>query len=89
MIGQHHWSTFENLRDDWLKNQETGEKEVLSKSYFLPGGRDHPKIGITNFGCILPHSARVRKQNALKILCFVICVEDYRKLTQTRSKHRF
>ena len=30
------------------------------------------------------HSARVRKQKSLKILCFVICVEDYHKLTQTQ-----
>ena len=42
----------------------------------------HPKIGITNFGGILPHSARVRKQKTLKVLCFVISVEDYHKLTQ-------
>jgi hypothetical protein len=35
------------------------------------------KIGITNFSSIFHHSARVRKQ----ILCFVICVKDYNKLT--------
>jgi hypothetical protein len=42
--------------------------------------RRHPKIGRTNFGGILHHSARERKQKTLKILCFVICVEDYHKL---------
>jgi hypothetical protein len=41
-------------------------------------------MGMTNFGGILHHSARVRKKNTLKILCFVICVEDYDKLTQTQ-----
>ena len=30
------------------------------------------------------HSARARKQKTLKILCFVIWVEDYHKLTQTK-----
>jgi hypothetical protein len=38
----------------------------------------HPKIGITNFGCILHHSVHV------KILYFVICVENYHKLKQTQ-----
>jgi hypothetical protein len=39
---------------------------------------------ITNFDGILYHSARVykRKQKTLKILGFVICVEDYHKETQ-------
>jgi hypothetical protein len=37
---------------------------------------------ITNFGGILHHGARARKQKTLKILCFVICVEDYHKLIQ-------
>jgi hypothetical protein len=44
----------------------------------------HPKIGRTNFGGILHHGARARKQKTLKILCFVVCVEDYHKLTQTQ-----
>ena len=47
--------------------------------------RRHPKIGIVNFGCILHHSTRVRKQKTLKILCFTVCVEDDHKLTQTKS----
>jgi hypothetical protein len=41
------------------------------------------QINRTNFGGILHHGARARKQKTLKILCFVICVEDYHKLTQT------
>ena len=49
---------------------------------FFQHGR-HLKIGIINFGCILLHSARVRKHQTSKILCFAICVEDYHKLTQT------
>jgi hypothetical protein len=53
----------------------------LNKRRFCQNGR-HQKIGITNSGGILHHSARVRKQKTLKILCFVICVEDYHKLTQ-------
>ena len=44
----------------------------------------HAKIGITNFGAILHHSARVRKQETLKIFCHTVCVEDYLKLTQTQ-----
>ena len=44
----------------------------------------HPKIGTTNFGGILHQSACVRKQKTLKILCFVICVEDYHRLIQTQ-----
>jgi hypothetical protein len=44
----------------------------------------HPKIGISNFGGVLHHSARIRKQKTLQILCFVIFVEDYHKLTQTQ-----
>jgi hypothetical protein len=46
------------------------------------GHRSHavPKIDRTNFGGILYHSPRVKKQKTLKILCFVICVEDYQKL---------
>jgi hypothetical protein len=55
----------------------------LSKRYFWQHER-HPKIGTTNFGCISHHSARVRKQKTLKILCFVLYVEDYHKLTQTQ-----
>ena len=42
------------------------------------------KISITNIRGILHHSAHVRKQTTIKILCFVICVEEYHKLTQTR-----
>jgi hypothetical protein len=46
----------------------------------------HPKIGIANFGGIFHHNARARKQKTLKTLClnFVICVEEYGKLTQTQ-----
>jgi hypothetical protein len=43
------------------------------------------KIGVSNFGGISHHSTRVRKQKTLKILCFVICVDDYHKLTKTQS----
>jgi hypothetical protein len=55
----------------------------LSKGHFCQHGR-HQKIGITNFGGILHHSARARKQKTLKILCFVICVEIHYKLIQTQ-----
>ena len=42
----------------------------------------HPKIGRTHFGGILYLNAHIRKQNTLKILCFVICVDDHHKLVQ-------
>jgi hypothetical protein len=35
------------------------------------------------FWQLLPHT-RVREQKTLKVLCFVTCVEDYRKLAQTQ-----
>jgi hypothetical protein len=38
----------------------------------------------TNFGGILHHSARLRKQKTLKILGFVLCVEDNHKLAKTQ-----
>ena len=44
---------------------------------------------ITHFDGILHHSARARKQKTLKILCFVICVEDYNKLTKTQFLIQF
>ena len=49
----------------------------LIKWRFCHHGR-RPKIGITNFGGILHHSVRARKQRTLRILCFVLvlCVED-------------
>jgi hypothetical protein len=58
---------------------------TLSKPRFCQHGR-HPKIGRTNVGAILHHSAHVTKQKTLKILSVfcVICVEDYYKLTQTQ-----
>jgi hypothetical protein len=56
---------------------------LISKRRFCQHGC-HPKIAVTNFGRILHHITRVRKQNTLKILYFVRCVEDYRKLTQTQ-----
>jgi hypothetical protein len=49
------------------------------------GKGSQPKISITNIGGILHRSAHVRKQGTLKTLCFVICVEDYHKLTQKQS----
>jgi hypothetical protein len=55
----------------------------LSNGRFCQHGR-HLKIGITNFGSVLHHSARARNQKTLKILCFVICAEDYHRLTQTQ-----
>jgi hypothetical protein len=55
----------------------------LSKQRFCQHGC-HPKIGISNIGGILHHSAHVRKQKIIKILCFVICAEDYHKLIQTQ-----
>jgi hypothetical protein len=42
------------------------------------------KISIANIRGILHRSAHVRKQTTIKILCFVMCVEEYHKLTQTR-----
>jgi hypothetical protein len=41
----------------------------LSKRRFCQNGR-RPKISITNFGGILHHSARIRKQKTLKIILF-------------------
>ena len=43
----------------------------LSKRCFCQHRR-YPKISITNFGGILHHNARKRKQKTLKILCFVL-----------------
>ena len=57
---------------------------VSSLSRFRPQHGLHPKIGRTNFGGILHHSARLRKQKTLKILGFVLYVEDYHKLTNTQ-----
>jgi hypothetical protein len=44
---------------------------------FRPTHGRHPEISRTNFGGILHHSARLRKQKTLKILDFVKYVEDY------------
>jgi hypothetical protein len=57
----------------------------LSKQRFYQHGR-HTKIGITNFGDIFHHIARVRKQKTLKILCFVVSKKD---LPSSRKRFQF
>ena len=70
-------------------------KQKLQKSYVLSyvlkittnsykhRQSDADEIAVANFAAILHDSASARKQKSLKILCFVICVEDYHKLTNT------
>jgi hypothetical protein len=77
----------------WRPHQIMGFMVVSSPCRFVPftfhpqHGR-HPKIGRTNSGGILHHSARdrlrLRKQKTLKILGFVLYVEDSHKLIKTQ-----
>jgi hypothetical protein len=51
----------------------TDNSELISKRRFCQRGR-HPKIGVTNFGGILQHSARIRKQNTY-VLSYVLKID--------------
>ena len=64
------------------------DSQVLSKGRFCQRTNVTYKLVYYKFWQHFAR-ARIRKQNILKILCIVICVEDYQKLTQTQFLIQF